>query len=246
MCPAHSGRHVLFQQRQHVVPLVAVVCDALSEVPVECAPAHELGGYVLVEYRRAQVEGLLAHIYLVEHFLRPENPAEPESRCEDLREGSEVQRPLGCEGVYRGDGTAGIPQFPVGAVLYYQETVAARHLHQGLPLVQAHGLPCRVLEVGYHIAELRPAERAGPDSAAFFIEAVQGYDIRPVRLERLQRPEVGRIGGEYHVGRVGEYPGAYVYALLGGGHDLDVVHRDGIPLREDFPEFGEPLGRAVL
>ena len=145
------------QQAQQVIPFFAVEGDAVPEVAVEGAAGEEFCGQVLVEYGRAEVEGLFADEYLFEEFRFGDYPSETESGGEYLGEAAEVQGAFRGEGVYGGDVFAAVAKFAVGAVFDDQQVLAAGELHQCLPFLQGHRHSRRIAEVRDYVDELRPS-----------------------------------------------------------------------------------------
>ena len=235
MRPGHALRHVFVQQGEHLVPLGAVQRDALLQVGVQRAAAHEFRRHVLVHDRRAEVQRLLADIDLVQQLHGSEDPAQPEARGENLGEAPQVERPLRRQGIDGRHRLAAVAQLPVRAVFYDQEILLPRHRHQLFALFQRHRLPARILEIRNHVAELRPRASGAKD-----------LDFGAVGLEGLQGAEVGRGGGENHVAGIDEHAGADVDTLLRGGRDLHVLHRDAIAPRDHLPELRHALRRPVL
>ena len=237
MRPGYALRHILLQQGEHPVPLGAVERDALLQVGVERAAAHELRRDVLVEDGRAEVQRLLADIDLVQQRFGAEDPAEPEAGGEDLGETPQVQGPLRRERIDRGHRFAAVAQLAVGAVLHDEEIVFAREFYQRLPLLQRHRLSARILEIRDHVAELdRPAE----------IERVQRPHVGAVGPEGLQGAEVGRARGQDHVAGVRQHTRADVDPLLRGGGDLDVRHRHAAAPRDHLPQLRHTLRSPIL
>ena len=144
-----------------------------------------------------------------------------------------MQRALRRQRVNRRHALSAVTQLPVRTVFYDDEIHLPRHCNQLLPLLERHCLPAGILEIR-------------DDVAHFYAFTVFGNDLGPVGLEGLQGAEVGGGGGEDDVSGVAEDAGADVDALLRGGGDLDVLHRDAVARGDDFAKRRDALRGAVL
>ena len=108
----------------------------------------------MVEYRRAEVQGLLADIYLVQDIRMCYRPAQSEPRSEDLGEGPQMDDVVRSQRVHGRNMLPLIAEFAVRAVLDYQKIVFLGKRHQHLPLFQGQGFSRRILKIRNHIQEL--------------------------------------------------------------------------------------------
>ena len=140
MSPRHAFRHIFLQKAQQQIPLSLIKQNRPLKILIQPSAFEKFRRDILVKYRRAEVQGLLAHIYLVQQLWMSNCPAETETGSEYLRERPQMDHAVRRKRIHCRHRFSFISEFPVRTVLHYKEIVFRSQIHKHLSFLQGKRL----------------------------------------------------------------------------------------------------------
>ena len=191
--------------------------------------------------------------------MRGQHPADAKTRCEGLRERTQVDDAIGFHGTHGGQGFTVDGEQTVGVVLDYEQVQILGHLQDLASALGGLGDAGGIVEIGDRVQELHPTplspQRYDGLTQCVGVKAliIHGH-VGDLRLVGLEGPERTHIAGglhEHHIVGIAEDPRHQIEPLLRSGRDDHIIGVGpdlllGHDLADLFTDLQFSLPRPVL